>query len=383
MDDCSSLNVLLASWAPFRAGAEVAAERLAIGLRDAGHRVTFVVGIESETLGRMRAAGIDVRHVPLAFTDKLKWLRYRASQQALRRLILELQPDVVHANDLPTSQMVGQVVRRAGIPLVTHHRWIFGGTAIDWLNKFGADRHLFVSNALMSELIGNSPRLASSPRAVVYDGLQLPPLPTHGERRAARGELALPVDKDLVLYAGQLIERKGVADLLRAWTLMSDQRRSTATLVVVGDDLENEGKYRVELERLNADLGCGAKFMGYRKDVAAWITAADLCVVPSHAEPLGNATLEAMAHGRAVVATRVGGIPEMVVDGVTGVLVPLHSPQSLAEAIEQMLADAKRRDARGLAARQRAAEKFSIEKHVASMVAEYRQVISKRLQSAS
>lgn len=383
VDDYANLSVLLISWAPFRAGAEVAAERLAIGLQDAGHLVTFVVGTESETLERMRDAGVDVRHVPLAFTDKLKWLRYRASQQALRRILFDLQPDVVHANDLPTSQMVGQAVRRTGIPLVTHHRWSFGGTAIDWLNKFGADRHVFVSNALMSELVGNSPRLAASGRSVVYDGLPLPTLPTEGDRRAARGELGLPVEQDLVLYAGQLIERKGVADLLHAWALLSEQRRVSAQLIVVGDDLENDGKYRVELERLNAELRCGARFVGYRKDVATWITAADLCVVPSHAEPLGNATLEAMAQGRAIVATRVGGIAEMVVDGRTGVLVPPRDPRALSDAIEQMLADAKLRAACGLAARQRCAEKFSIDVHVASMVDEYQQIISKRLESIS
>ena len=215
------LRVVITTWAPFHAGAEVAAERLAVGLRDHGYDVTVVLGTKGVTLDRIRDAGFDVRYVSLAFTDKLRWWRYRRAQRELRHVLRDVRPDIVHANDLPTSQMVGQAAAALGIPRICHHRWVFGGTATDWLNKFGAERHLFVSRALMDDLCKSSHRLAASPRAVVYDGLELPSVPTDADRRNARTKLGLPLDKTVVLFAGQIIERKGVEDLLRAWTVLS------------------------------------------------------------------------------------------------------------------------------------------------------------------
>ena len=102
----------------------------------------------------------------------------------------------------------------------------------------------------MDELCNNAPRLRDVPCAVVHDGLPLPQLPSDADRALARRQLELPDDKCLVLFAGQLIQRKGLADLLHAWMLLSDESRATAELLVVGDDLQNRGDYRVAMERL-------------------------------------------------------------------------------------------------------------------------------------
>jgi glycosyltransferase involved in cell wall biosynthesis len=372
------LNVLLAAWAPFHAGAEVAAERLAVGLQHAGHRMTVAIGTEGNTAARMREAGLSVRYVPLAMTDKKKWWKYRRGQIELRKLLAELAPDVIHANDLPTSQMVARAAARCGVPRVCHHRWIFGGSAIDWLNKFGAERHLFVSNALMEELCGASPKLASSPRAVVYDGLPLPPCPTADDRQNARQMLGLPLDRKVVLFAGQIIERKGVADLLRAWRVLKDEFADTADLVIVGDDLENDGCHRIQMEELAAALGCAVRFVGFQRDVARWLIAADVCVVPSHAEPLGNATLEAMACGRPVVGSRVGGIPEMIIDGETGLLTPPRDPAALAAAIKRLLTHPEMCRHLGDAARRRCERHFSIKAHVEAVVRQYQLAVASK-----
>lgn len=371
----NSLRVLLASWAPFHAGAEVAAERLAMGLREQGHKVTVVLGTEGETAERMRAVGLDVRHVALTLTGKLNWLKFQAAQRKLSRLFRELQLDVVHANDLPTAQMVGQAARRQGIPFVCHHRWVFGGAAVDWLNKFGAARHLFVSQALMASLCEDSAKLQASARGVVYDGLPLKALPTAAERRDARGRLGIGEDRLVVLFAGQIIERKGVEDLLRAWKMLPAEWSRRADLYFIGEDLESHGAYRTRMEQLAAELGCSAKFMGFQRNVSEWLAAADVSVVPSHVEPLGNATLEAMAHGLPVIGCRVGGIPEMILDGATGVLVPPHSPAELQAAIRRLLEDAEERRRLGLAARRRCEEMFSLAAHTDAIVGHYRSVL--------
>src|SRR5262249_53058781 len=138
-------KVCLATWAPFVGGAEVAAERLAVGLRDAGHEIFVIVGREGAVLDGMRDSGIRAIQLPMYFTDRWHWLRWYRAQKELYRLLRQERPHVLHSNDLPTHQMVSDAARRAGVPRVCHHRFPFDRAAIDWLNKFGAERHLFVS----------------------------------------------------------------------------------------------------------------------------------------------------------------------------------------------------------------------------------------------
>jgi glycosyltransferase involved in cell wall biosynthesis len=274
--------------------------------------------------------------------------------------------------------MVSQAAGRLSIPRICHHRWIFGRAAIQWLNKYGAERHLFVSSALRQCLIAESAELAARPCEVVYDGLPLPRLPSASQRQHARVMLDLPLDKVIVLFAGQIVVRKGVADLLHAWQLLDADAQNRAELVIVGDDLENNGTYRREMQALADGMNCGARFVGFQKDVAPWLTAADIAVVPSHAEPLGNATLEAMSYGRPVIGSDVGGIPEMVVDKETGFLVPPKSPPSLARAIGALIADPALCESMGRMGRQRCEKHFSLEAHVNCVIEQYQQVFIER-----
>src|SRR5207302_431401 len=108
------------------------------------------------------------------------------------------------------------------------------------------------------------------------------------------------------------------------------------------------------------------RFMGFQSDLRPWLTAPDVAVVPSHVEPLGNATLEAMAYGLPVLACAVGGIPEMVEHQVTGVLVPPRAPDRLADALTALIADAPRRRALGNAGRARCEAFFSLDAHVSA-----------------
>ncbi len=370
------LKITLTSWAPFVAGAEIAIERLATGLSSAGNEVLLVVGTKGDALKKFQDAGIRCEFVEQKFTDKWKWLSYRKSRNRLIDILRREKPDIIHSNDLPTHQMTSDAARRVRVPIVCHHRWIFEQSAIDWLNKFGADHHLFVSRALMNTLSNASPRLQSNSRAVVYDGLPIPTSPEERDRRASRQQLNLDPDRLLVLFAGQIIERKGVADLLQAWSRL-EHWHDQADLVIVGDDLENHGAYRQEMELLARRIAGSARFVGFQKNVPTWLLASDVVLVPSHSEPLGNATLEAMAYARPVVGSNVGGIPEMIVDGVTGMLIPPHSPSDLASAVERILSDTSMRLQMGQAARQRCETLFSLDVHVASVLTEYRRVLQK------
>lgn len=377
------MKVVLTSRAPFVAGAEVAVERLALGLGAAGHDVTLVVGTCGEALRRLESKGIRCVFIPQRYTSKWGWVGFQSSRLRLRRLLQRLRPDVVHSNDLPTHQLTAAAASGMAIPRICHHRWIYDKAAIDWLNKYGAERHLFVSDALQQALCGAASCLTDVPCQVVYDGLELPAVPKASERDQAKQALGLNVGKVCVLLAGQVIQRKGIADALHAWGMLSTDDRARAQLVIVGDDLEQAGSYRHQMERLAATLDIDVLFVGFQRNVPTWLTASEIVLVPSHAEPLGNATLEAMAHGRPVIGTRIGGIPEMVEHTRTGLLVPARSPAELANAIRELIQDATRRELLGAEARRQCEQRFSLDTHVAGVIQQYDVAIHRFLGGSS
>jgi glycosyltransferase involved in cell wall biosynthesis len=364
--------------APFVGGAEVAGERLAQGLEAQGHEVFVVIGTHGSVLERMRRAGLRCIYAPMYFTDKWHGLRYWRARGVLRRLLREEQPDVVHSNDLTTHQIVSDAARGLGLPRICHHRYCYEPSFTEWLYKYGAEHHLFVSRALMTEICERAEHWQRSSRAVVYDGLSLPPEPTPESRRAARQALGLNLERIIVTFAGQIIERKGVADLLQAWMLLEPTLRAQADLTIVGDDLEGNGRYRRQMETLARELGCPAHFAGFQKNVGQWLLASDIATVPSHEEPLGNATLEAMSYALPVVGGAVGGIPEMIVPERTGLLVPPHAPVALASALARLVSDADLRQRYGEEGRRRCGEIFSLEAHTQAVVGEYRRVLAGR-----
>ena len=167
-----------------------------------------------------------------------------------------------------------------------------------------------------------------------------------GHRKPLRRKL--PEDELLVLFVGRLVEKKGVDDLLRAFSLLPAALRAKTTLWVVGD-----GEQRPWLQQYTEDLGISSKvyFWGQTSNdlLPDFYAAADLFVAPSVEIPSGDTEgqgvvlLEAFAARLCVVATRVGGISEVVEDGYTGMLVEAHNPQQLAATIEKLLSDSKLR----------------------------------------
>jgi len=361
--------------APFVGGAEVAVERLALGLIAEGHEVLLLLGRSGAVQDRLDKANLRCIVSPMYHTDKWHYPRYWLARRRLRHILQAELPDIIHSNDLPTHQIVSDAARGLGIPRICHHRFPFPGKAIDWLNKFGGERHLFVSRALMNEMHAESDRLRAAPCSVAHDGLPLPPLPDANQRLDARRNLGLPADKVVTIIAGQVIERKGVADLIEAWALLAPEAAARALLVVVGDDLAGQAAYRQQMEQLAAQRGVAVSFVGFQKNVAEWLIAGDIAVVPSHVEPLGNATLEAMSFALPVIGTRVGGIPEMVIHDQTGLLVEAKNPKQLSHAVSRLLEDAVLRRQLGEAGRARCESHFSLQAHTHAVLSEYQHVL--------
>lgn len=172
-------------------------------------------------------------------------------------------------------------------------------------------------------------------------------------------------DGPLVVYVGKFSPGKGTADLAAAADLVAHQIPNVRFAFIGGDDLPGfEGRDHIRV-------------LGRRPhdEVLRLYALADLVVVPSvWPEPLSRVLLEAMAMGRAVVGTRVGGTPELVEDGVNGLLVPRSRPEALAEAIQTLLRDPARRAAMGAAGRRLLAERFDAARSVDALVAFYESV---------
>jgi glycosyltransferase involved in cell wall biosynthesis len=146
------------------------------------------------------------------------------------------------------------------------------------------------------------------------------------------------------------------------------KKRSEVCLVLVGG-----GDLRLELEQEALRLGLKVVFTGTQEDVRSLIAMFDLAVLASHTEGFGIFLLEAMALCKPVVATRVGGIPEVVVDGETGYLVPPGEPEKLAQSILAILEDDRKKI--GRAGRRRVEEVFSLEKTLAETSRLYRAIL--------
>jgi glycosyltransferase involved in cell wall biosynthesis len=176
----------------------------------------------------------------------------------------------------------------------------------------------------------------------------------------------------------RLCADKGLETMLEAAAGLVPTWRAL-DVVLVGD-----GEQRSELEARVHKLGLRGHvtFTGAQADVRPWIGSFDIAVLPSRREGLPNVLLEYLAMGRSVVATRVGGIPEVLRDGSTGVLVPPDDPASLAAAIDDLLRDSERRAAMEIAAKRRARD-FSVQRMVGSTCKLYRRLLSNEAEGAT
>jgi glycosyltransferase involved in cell wall biosynthesis len=190
---------------------------------------------------------------------------------------------------------------------------------------------------------------------------------TEKDRVAARLALGLPADRVIVLYAGRFARRKGVPDLLDTWTVAS--RLQDAVLVLVGTHA-----YAADDPIGPVEVGERVILRDRTDDIREYYRAADIFVLPSHGEGMSNALLEAMACGLAVVATRVGAAPEMIRDGIDGLLVEPEDRLGLGVALSRVVQDPGLRKRIGHAAASTARDRYGIESVVAAIERAYLEI---------
>ncbi len=289
----------------------------------------------------------------------------------------EVRADLLHANSLATARYVGPVGERLGRPTLAHVRDIQRLSAAR-ARDVGRNRRLIVvSRAVERFLVEQG--IAADRIDLVPDGIDVERA-AGGAPGRLRRELGASPGERLVGAVGQISLRKAPDVLVEAAALVLASRPATR-FVVVGSRFSTKPEseaYEAGLHRRVAELGLGDRFrfLGQRSDVPDVVADLDVFVHPANQEPQSIAVLEAMAAGRPIVATAVGGTPELVEDGESGLLVPPRDPPALAAAILRMLEDPTLAARLAAAGRARAAGAFRPVDTAARVTAIYERLLA-------
>lgn len=303
-------------------GAEIGLLRMLPHLRHAGWDVTLTTPGDGPVRRKAQARGLNTATLKTGGLGKGEGAAALAAFPAARKLAK--RHDVIYLNGTVCGRLLPAVPH--GRRTVLHVHDIVDHVPSLWRR---ADVVLADSQAVADHLGGLTAHVVGCP-IEPEPRLVTPPWP--------------PGDGPVVGYVGRLERRKGVLDLINAAPRL---KQAGARVVLVGDDpYASDPEY---LEQVRSSQG--VEQYGWVNGAAGLMPALDVLVVPSHQEPFGTVLAEAMNAGTPVVATRVGGLAEVVDDGVTGRLVPPRDPAALAEAVLEVLA---RREAMGAAGRERA-----------------------------
>lgn len=292
--------------------------------------------------------------------SKREALSYGASVLAWIVKLSRIRPHVVHINYAGYGPSIAAAARILGIPIVSRAVGAYGPNVLNgWAAAYVANGPAH-ARALLDSPLAERVRVTGDlfrPERLSRTGADRPIRPRTGRVR--------------FLYLGQLIERKGIATLVEAFAKV----RADADLLLVGGDWQARG-YAQEIRALIDRLGLSDRVHcdNHRQDVAALLRDCDVFVLPSFSEARPRVVIEAMCLGRPVVASAVGGIPELVGHDRTGLLVPAGDADALAAALDQLAGSANLRARLGAAAQDWAQTEFKPERTVARYVALYREL---------
>lgn len=355
-------------------GGEQQMAYLVEGLRARGHGVTVAVQPDGEAAPRLEAAGFAVARV------RMRGEADPFSVARLRRLVRATRPDVVHLHTSHAHALGGLAVALAGAPrpaVVVSRRVDFSIYRRSflrlngWKYRHGLDRIVCVSDAIRRVLLADG--LDPARLAVVRSAVD--PARVRGAAPVdVRARLGLPAGAPVVLAVGALVGHKGHTHLVAALPAL-EAAVPGVRVVVAG-----EGPLRPALEAQADALGVRRTLVlaGQVHDLPGWFHGVDLLVMPSTEEGLGTSVLDGMAAGLAVVASRAGGLPELVDDGVHGLLVPPADPAALATALATLLRDPEARARMGAAGSARVDTEYVADRMVEGTLAVYREVLGAR-----
>jgi glycosyltransferase involved in cell wall biosynthesis len=280
--------------------------------------------------------------------------------RALARLLKELHVDLVHVNDYWWGPIGDLASKASGIPCVVHIRQEIEPRRVKQYRLEKPRKLIAMSGSIRNVAVNAG--VGPDRVEVLYSGIDPPRTAGEVDRRRIREKHRLSEKQPVIGTVANLFPRKGYEYLIEATARIAGKIPDLHCLIV-GEGDRRYGEALMELTR-ERSLEERVTFAGFQEEVSAYLAAMDLFVLPSVMEGFGIVLLEAMAAGRAVVATAVGGIPEVIEDRVTGFLVPPRDPAALAEKILFLLDHPEVREEMGEAGRIRVAERFSVDRMV-------------------
>ncbi len=343
-------------------GGEISLLALVQGLDRTRWKPEVVVPCEGEVAVRCREAGLrtHVISLPGIINAKHHVIKYIL---LFRKMIIETGSVIVHANGSRAMFYAGLGGWLAGRPVIWHVRVADRDRYLDRLLFHLAKVVVVNSQAVACRFARASPRKIRC----IHNGVDLKRFTPRMPSVDIRGALGIPDAAPVVTSVGRFVSFKGYEHLLEAARLVCDVRPEVHWVLV------GEGELKGTLIARARTLGIEKQvhFTGWREDTPEMLALCDLFVLPSLGEHFGRVLIEAMAMAKAVVATSAGGVPEIVIHGETGLLVPPAEPNLLAEAVLALLADPARAERLGLAGRRRAEALFSLQGHIQAVEAVY------------
>jgi L-malate glycosyltransferase len=333
-------------------------------LAQRGHDPYVAVSPESPIIPHLK---IDSQNI---FTLPLRNALDISSAWKLRKFTRERDIEIVHAHvarDYPLAALAASRSTRAKLVLTRHV--LFSLSRIHRLTKRRVARIIAVSEAVAENLRQQNIFDASQIR-VIRHGIDLSRFPLAERAHTRDGQLRVGM-------LGELSAVKGQEDLVRAAALLVS-KTDNAKFVIAGRDNSADGRYRQEIEALVKELKLGdrVELIDSIDNTSEFLSSLDVFVSAARSEAFGLAMAEAMASGVPVVATMTAGAQEIIEDGRTGRLVPIHDVAEMARAIAELVADPVKRELFAENARRKVAEEFSLERMVDETEELYREIIA-------
>jgi glycosyltransferase involved in cell wall biosynthesis len=313
--------------------------------------------------GDLTAAGASVHVLPVALPPGAATLpRVLIAANHLRKLLGRLEPDVVEATEPMPAIAAGIAARAADhVRAVIYRRQHGGGRMrLRFASRLAAHlaQRTIVSCEAMRALATEDDACRADRIDVATTGAVEPPAVDAERVAEARHSLGIGSSANVISAVSRLRHEKGLDVLIRSLDRIGVD---DLHLVVAGSGPEESG-----LRDLARRSRVPVHFLGHQNDVAVWLHAGDVVAIPSRRQSVGRLTLEAMACGRPIVATGVGGLPEAIADGESGLLVPPENEMALADALRRILRDRSLADRVGRAAQERWRSGYTMARMAAS-----------------
>ena len=344
-----------------------------------GVRPLVVCPLQGPLAKKIAALGVETHHVPFPAWRKLwEWPRRREAVRRLRHVIEQANPSLVHVNDMWWLPQTLRAAEGLGVPILCHVRQEIHPRKVRLYQLPAAVAVFAMSRALEASV--RSGGVKPERVHVLHSGLDLNGVPASLDGAEFRRRQGIPLTAPLLGTVANLFPRKGYDVMCHALSLLRSRWPDVQYLIVgIGD-----AKYEAALRKLVASLGLEkhVHFAGFQEPVYPALAAMDVYVHPAIMEGFGIALLEAMAMAKPVVATKTGGIPDIVIHEETGLLVAPGDPDALASAAEVLLKDSDRRTLLGKNGRRRVESLFTVEAMIAKLSACYEGVLEKRRPTA-